>query len=43
MERREEWGQLLSREEGKTVAEGCAELARAARIFRFFGGEALEQ
>lgn len=41
MERREEWGQLLSREEGKTVAEGCAELERAARIFRFFGGEAL--
>ena len=34
-------GNFLSREEGKTVAEGCAELERAARIFRFFGGEAL--
>ena len=34
-------GATSVREEGKTVAEGCAELERAARIFRFFGGEAL--
>jgi acyl-CoA reductase-like NAD-dependent aldehyde dehydrogenase len=36
-----ELGELLSREEGKTLAEGRAEVMRAARIFRYFGGEAL--
>lgn len=41
MKRSDEWGRLLSREEGKTLAEGQAEVGRAARIFRFFGGEAL--
>ncbi|MFN3814605.1 aldehyde dehydrogenase family protein [Brevundimonas sp.] len=41
MERREEVGRLLSREEGKTLAEGIGETARAARILKFFGGEAL--
>jgi aldehyde dehydrogenase (NAD+) len=40
-ERREELGALLAREEGKTRAEGIGEVARAAQIFRFFGGEAL--
>ena len=34
-------GLLLSREEGKTLAEGIGEAARAARILKFFGGEAL--
>src|SRR5690606_9066206 len=36
-----ELGELLSREEGKTRAEGQGEVLRAARIFRYFGGEAL--
>lgn len=40
-ERREAVGRLLSREEGKTLAEGIGETVRAARIFRYFGGEAL--
>jgi aldehyde dehydrogenase (NAD+) len=39
--RRDEIGQLLSREEGKTLREGVAEVARAGYIFKFFGGEAL--
>ena len=41
MERREQVGRLLSREEGKTLAEGIGETARAARILKYFGGEAL--
>lgn len=41
MERADDLGRLLSREEGKTLAEGIAEVRRAARIFRYFGGEAL--
>lgn len=40
-ERREEVGRLLSREEGKTLAEGIGETVRAARILKYFGGEAL--
>ena len=40
-ERREELGTLLSREEGKTRAEGVGEASRAASIFRFFAGEVL--
>jgi alpha-ketoglutaric semialdehyde dehydrogenase len=39
--RREELGQQLSREEGKTRAEGIAEVARAGYVFKFFAGEAL--
>ncbi len=41
MSRRAELGDLLAREEGKTLAEGIAETARAAQIFDFFAGEAL--
>ncbi|HEY1072824.1 aldehyde dehydrogenase family protein [Brevundimonas sp.] len=41
MERREIVGRLLSREEGKTLAEGIGETARAARILKYFAGEAL--
>ena len=41
MERREAVGELLSREEGKTLAEGIGETARAARILKYFAGEAL--
>ena len=39
--RQQELGTLLSREEGKTLAEGVAEVVRAGQIFRFFAGEAL--
>ncbi|MBP9930441.1 MAG: aldehyde dehydrogenase family protein [Rhodoferax sp.] len=39
--RREELGTLLSREEGKTRAEGIGEAARAGNIFKFFAGECL--
>lgn len=33
-------GRELSREEGKTYAEACGEIGRAAQILRFFGAEA---
>lgn len=39
--RKDELGRLLSREEGKTLAEGVGEVTRAGQIFRFFAGEAL--
>jgi alpha-ketoglutaric semialdehyde dehydrogenase len=39
--RKEELGRLLSREEGKTLAEGIGEVTRAGQIFEFFAGEAL--
>ena len=39
--RKEEIGRLLAREEGKTLAEGIGETARAGHIFKFFAGEAL--
>ena len=39
--RREELGQLLAREEGKTLPEAIGEAARAGHIFDFFAGEAL--
>ncbi len=41
--RREEIGRLLSREEGKTLAEGIGETMRASQVFKFFAGEALRQ
>ena len=41
LKRREEIGSLLSREEGKTLAEGIGETVRAAQIFDFFAGECL--
>ncbi len=39
--RKAELGDLLAREEGKTLAEATAEVARAGQIFKFFAGEAL--
>jgi len=39
--RKEELGTLLSREEGKTKAEGVGEVTRAGQIFKFFAGECL--
>ena len=41
LRRKDEIGRLLSREEGKTLAEGIGETIRAAQIFDFFAGEAL--
>ncbi|WP_075215445.1 aldehyde dehydrogenase family protein [Mongoliimonas terrestris] len=37
--RKEELGRLLSREEGKTLAEGIGEVTRAGQIFEFFAAE----
>ena len=37
--RKEELGDLMSREEGKTRAEASGEVVRAANIFRFFANE----
>ena len=41
LERREELGRLLAREEGKPLKEGIGEVARAGYVFKFFGGEVL--
>ena len=43
MERKEAIGKLLAREEGKTLPEAIGETARAARIFKYFAGEALRR
>ena len=37
--RKDELGRLLSREEGKTLAEGIGETARAGQIFLFYAAE----
>src|SRR5215831_13312586 len=39
--RREELGRLLAREQGKPLADGIGEAARAGMIFKFFAGEAV--
>ena len=39
--RKAELGDLLAREEGKTLPEGVGEATRAGHIFKFFAGEAL--
>lgn len=41
LNRKEEFGRLLSREQGKTLADGIGEVGRAGMIFKFFAGEAL--
>ena len=43
LSRKAELGELLSREEGKTLPEGIGEAARAGQIFKFFAGECLRQ
>ncbi len=43
MLRHAELGELLAREEGKTRAEAMGEVMRAARIFKYFAGEALRR
>src|SRR3954462_12680882 len=39
--RKAELGDLLAREEGKTLPEAIGEVVRAGNIFKFFAGEAL--
>ena len=39
--RKDELGQLLAREEGKTLAEATGEAARAGQILQFFAAEAM--
>ena len=39
--RREELGEQLAREEGKTRAEGIGEVLRAGQVVQFFAGEAI--
>src|SRR2546423_15702099 len=41
LNRKTELGDLLAREEGKTLPEATGEVVRAAYIFKFFAGEAL--
>jgi acyl-CoA reductase-like NAD-dependent aldehyde dehydrogenase len=41
LKRKQELGELLSREEGKPLADGIGEAGRAGQIFKFFAGEAL--
>ena len=41
--RKDELGRLLSREEGKPLAEGVGEVARAGQFFQYFGAEVLRQ
>jgi aldehyde dehydrogenase (NAD+) len=43
MSRAKELGTLVSREEGKTLPEGTGEVMRAARILKYFAGEALRR
>jgi aldehyde dehydrogenase (NAD+) len=43
MARAKELGTLLSREEGKTLAEGTGEVMRAARVLKYFAGEGLRR
>ncbi|MFQ5773677.1 MAG: aldehyde dehydrogenase family protein [Kiloniellaceae bacterium] len=41
--RKQELGRLLSREEGKTLAEGVGEVGRAGQFFRYYAAETLRQ
>ena len=43
MTRREELGRLLSREEGKPLAEGMGEIYRAGQFFTYYAAETLRQ
>ena len=42
LDRKAELGELLAREEGKTLPEGIGEVTRAGQIFKFFAGEVLQ-
>ena len=41
LRRQDELGDLLAREEGKTLREAVGEVVRAGQIFKFFAGEAV--
>jgi acyl-CoA reductase-like NAD-dependent aldehyde dehydrogenase len=41
LDRKEEFGTVLAREEGKTLPEAIGETVRAGQVFKFFAGEAL--
>ena len=41
LDRRRDLGELLAREEGKTLPEAIGETVRAGQIFKFFAGEAI--
>ena len=43
MARKNELGQLLSREEGKPLAEGVGEVGRSAQFFHYYAAEVLRQ
>lgn len=43
MDRSKELGELLSREEGKPLAEGVGEVYRAGQFFTYYAGEVLRQ
>jgi len=43
IERSEEIGQVLSREEGKPLAEGIGEVYRSGQFFQYYGAEVLRQ
>lgn len=40
--RKEELGELLAREEGKSLPEAIGEVGRAAQVFQYFSGEVLQ-
>ena len=41
IERKEEIGAILAREEGKTLAEGIGEVGRSGQFFQYYGAEVL--
>jgi len=43
LERSEEIGRIVAREEGKPLAEGIGEVARSAQFFQYYGAEVLRQ
>ncbi|EPJ53277.1 MAG: aldehyde dehydrogenase [Osedax symbiont Rs2] len=43
IERKQELGTLLSREEGKTLAEGMGEIYRSGQFFHYYAAEVLRQ
>ena len=43
IERKEEIGTILSREEGKPIAEGMGEVARSGQFFHYYAAECLRQ
>jgi acyl-CoA reductase-like NAD-dependent aldehyde dehydrogenase len=43
LRRKEEIGELVSREEGKTLPEGIGEAMRAGQVFKYFAAEAIRR